>query len=197
MHGKQQNKEILRTRLGRIPPKMKSVTQFIIIDAPHLDGLASDGSQVRTWFNRDDNGNIDSESIHASLEYLKTVWIESGPFDGILGFSMGGTLSAVMTSQLYHDTFPSLKFGIFIGSPDIPEKMLIALGHNGEVNMPENFKSLHIAGLTDNVVPIEWSRSLVKRFHNPVYIEHEQGHCIPMKAEMINQVVNFVKNATL
>jgi len=170
---------------------MKATAQFVIVDAPHLDRVATDETQLRTWFVRDDSGTIDAASIQVSLEYLKAVWAESGPFDGILGFSMGGTLAAVMSSTAYAEMFPGLSFGIYIGSPDIPEKMLTALGMS-EVIIPDNLRSMHIAGLTDNVVPIEWSRNLVLRFKSAVVVEHEQGHCIPMKADMINQVVAFV-----
>ncbi len=192
LHGKQQNKEILRTRLGRIPPKTKNIAQFIVVDAPHLDGFTTDNTQqVRTWFNRDDAGNIDSESLKASLEFLRSVWNDSGPFDGVLGFSMGGTVAAVMSSKAYSDMFPGLTFGMYIGSPDIPAKMLTALDLT-EVSIPDGLRSLHIAGLADNVVAIESSRALVTRFHEPQVIEHEQGHCIPMKAEMLNQIVSFV-----
>ncbi len=190
LHGKQQNKEIMRTRLGKIPHKLKSMAQLTIIDAPLMDGYLADNSQeVRTWFIRDDTGVIDVSSVEQSIRYIQNIWEESGPFDGILGFSMGGTVAAIMTMKSNIELFPGLKFGIFIGSPDIPT---VKLGYTENVNIPETIRSLHIAGNADAVVSIVSSKALVERFVDPVFIEHEQGHCIPMKAEMLGNIVNFV-----
>jgi Serine hydrolase (FSH1) len=46
LHGSQQNAEILRTRLGRIVPKVKLYASFTFIDAPHILPL-NDGDEVR------------------------------------------------------------------------------------------------------------------------------------------------------
>jgi Serine hydrolase (FSH1) len=46
LHGSQQNAEILRTRLGRIVPKVKQYASFTFIDAPHVLPL-KDGDEVR------------------------------------------------------------------------------------------------------------------------------------------------------
>jgi Serine hydrolase (FSH1) len=46
LHGSQQNAEILRTRLGRIVPKVKQYASFTFIDAPHILPL-KDGDEVR------------------------------------------------------------------------------------------------------------------------------------------------------
>ncbi len=191
LHGKQQNKEVLRTRLGNIPKKLKKIAQLTIIDSPHSDGFIGDNVPVRTWFERDDEGNINGESLEVSIAEIKRVWTESGPFDGILGFSMGGTLAALLSSQEYKESFTSLRFGIYIGAPNVPPKMLLA-AQKEEIRFSETFPSLHIAGKTDAVVSIESSRALSTRFTNPVWIEHEQGHCIPMKAEMMNHILTFV-----
>src|SRR4051812_6775423 len=101
LHGKQQNKEILRTRLGRIPGKLKNIAIFTIIDAPHLDGFTTDNTQqVRTWFHRDEStGDIDLQSLQDSLLFLQEINKIQGPFDGILGFSMGGTIAALIASK--------------------------------------------------------------------------------------------------
>ena len=46
LHGSQQNAEALRTRLGRIVPKLKKYAAFIYLDAPHILPLR-DGDEVR------------------------------------------------------------------------------------------------------------------------------------------------------
>lgn len=180
----------MRTRLGKIPNKIKAWATFHIIDAPIMDGFTTDNTQaVRTWYVRDDSiGLIDGASLETTWDYLKNVWAESGPFDGILGFSMGGTVAAIMVSSEKRDQFPGLKFGIFIGAPDVPTDKL---GYT-DFEIDRSFPSLHVAGKTDNVVIIDRSRALAQRFQDPVCVEHEQGHCIPMKPDIFNAFVEFV-----
>lgn len=46
LHGSQQNAEVLRTRLGRIVPKIKKHVSFVYLDAPHVLPLKA-GDEVR------------------------------------------------------------------------------------------------------------------------------------------------------
>jgi hypothetical protein len=46
LHGSQQNIEVLRTRLGRIVPKVKKLVTFSYLNAPH-ELLIRDGDEVR------------------------------------------------------------------------------------------------------------------------------------------------------
>ena len=46
LHGSQQNAEVLRTRLGRIVPKVKKNASFLFIDAPHILPLKA-GDEIR------------------------------------------------------------------------------------------------------------------------------------------------------
>lgn len=46
LHGSQQNAEVLRTRLGRIVPKVRKYATFSYLDAPHILPL-KDGDEIR------------------------------------------------------------------------------------------------------------------------------------------------------
>lgn len=184
LHGKEQNAELFRSRLGRIPVKAKAYARFHIVDAPYELPL-KDGDQVcmRSWYHRDASGQYDLPSIDHSIRYLHEIWEgDSGPFHGILGFSQGGTMAAIMASQ--QQLFKGLQFIICYGAPDVK--------HDRYASIPSAIRSLHFAGKSDAVVAMESSKSLFSRFSDGLFIEHEQGHCIPMKADYIATTVDFI-----
>eukprot|EP00602_Paraphysomonas_sp_CaronLab_P002150 CAMPEP_0185028482 /NCGR_PEP_ID=MMETSP1103-20130426/14225_1 /TAXON_ID=36769 /ORGANISM="Paraphysomonas bandaiensis, Strain Caron Lab Isolate" /LENGTH=899 /DNA_ID=CAMNT_0027562909 /DNA_START=19 /DNA_END=2715 /DNA_ORIENTATION=- len=188
LHGKQQTAEVLRTRLGRLPHKARAVAKFTIVDAPHLLELKTgDEVPLRTWFYRDGN-QIVEESLQQSLQYLEGVWRSEGPFEGIFGFSMGGTMTAMLCTM--PERFPGIKFVIIGGAPDAPAYLLDASGNS---KVPTNVRSLHLMGQKDNVIPVANSALLASRFVSPEVIEHEQGHCIPTRAVMLNSYVAFLE----
>lgn len=181
LHGKEQNAEMFRTRLGRIPVKAKH--DFHIIDAPYLLPLKPGNDvQMRSWYHRDLDGSWNISSIESTLEYIAEIWKCNGPFHGIIGFSQGGTFAAIIAATA--ERFEGLRFVICLGAPDVQ--------HSNYTCISPSISSLHFAGKGDQVVPLLSSRTLSSRFNAAVYIEHEQGHCIPMKAEYISRIVDFI-----
>eukprot|EP00428_Durinskia_dybowskii_P078546 CAMPEP_0170361744 /NCGR_PEP_ID=MMETSP0117_2-20130122/3966_1 /TAXON_ID=400756 /ORGANISM="Durinskia baltica, Strain CSIRO CS-38" /LENGTH=169 /DNA_ID=CAMNT_0010616123 /DNA_START=334 /DNA_END=843 /DNA_ORIENTATION=- len=156
---------------------------------------------------------------------LEKLWQESGPFDGVLGFSMGGTIASLIagsanrtynvrqnvednkgvsaTSDERSDSnfsccsFPGLQFVICAGAVDIHPQLESSIV---ELNLPflypfkipTHVTSLHIAGTADTSVPIASSIALSQRYTDARFIEHEQGHHIPMKALVVGGIVAFV-----
>ena len=138
LHGKQQNGEVFRSRLGRLPDKIhqlqasiNATTMMIIdyVDAPfELPLKQGDAISMRTWYlrrgeddNNSRNSSIDYESVEKTLNYLEAIWHSSssseGKYIGILGFSQGGMIAAIVASQPLR--FPGLQFAIIGGALDI------------------------------------------------------------------------------
>jgi hypothetical protein len=146
-----------------------------------------DSTPMRTWFYR--NGNvIIEESLDTTLNYLEEVWKRDGPFDGILGFSMGGSVASMLATM--PERFPGVRFVLIGGAPDVPSHLL---DNHGQSKIPKHVKSLHLIGLADNAVPPHVSHSLASRFSNPLVTEHEQGHCIPTRAAQLDGYVEFIR----
>jgi hypothetical protein len=217
LHGKQQNREIFRAKLGKIPRKLKDIAEMIVVDAPYiLEDLSTPEVSARTWFYREVNGGpIEVSSLRDALKGLETTWREQGPFDGILGFSMGGTMASIMASANLAEVtadevggngddvgsksllFPGLRFVICAGAVDIPKEFsdvldLSDLPVKFPLRVPEYVRSLHIAGTADTSVPIASSIALAGRFTDSRFIEHDQGHHIPMKTPIIQAIEEFV-----
>jgi hypothetical protein len=213
LHGKQQNKSIFRTKLGRIPPKLKSVATLTIVDglfdceptvaaavvdstspdddADHDGGQATSQSSVgKTWYHFTADGLVDSASLAQSVTFLEDMWAAEGGFDGILAFSMGGVVATLLASDEHRHRFPGLQFVVCIGVPDIPASVTAAPA--SVLSISPAIRSLHIAGETDRNVLLASSRALAERFHDPIVQTHPLGHCIPMKAEQVAWITSFV-----
>jgi hypothetical protein len=158
------------------------------IDGPHrLPIREGDEVPLATWYLRK-NGKICKSSIEVSIAFLQEKWA-TGDYDGILGFSMGGALGALIAS--YPDEFRGLKFVIVAGAPDIVEiRNLLSLG-----SIPENVRSLHLMGRTDTAVPMHRSQLLASSFHRPIIVEHAKGHLFPTKACILDFCLSFIVNS--
>ena len=144
---------------------------------------------MKTWFNRSTGGEVDMQSLEVTLTMLADLWNQNSiPFDGCLGFSQGGTLATLIACM--PNRFKNLKFCICVGAPDLN-------GFSDTLDkIPLYVRSLHFAGKSDTVVSIESSSALASRYSskNAKFITHEQGHCIPMKAEVINEIKSFLQD---
>lgn len=207
LHGKQQNRSSFRTKLGRLPSKLKNYANLTIIDAPNEcemhtspgssnavtdedptngSGNIESGNVGKSWYNRNEQGEIENESLNNSINYLQEVWLKDGPFDGILGFSMGGTIATLMCSDKYQTLFPGINFVICIGAPHVSPML-------DDCSIPTSIRSLHIAGEADSIVSKDRSITLANLYHEPKMFFHPLGHCIPMKAEYLGWFTEFVE----
>ena len=122
LHGHEQNSEVFRKRLGGLPRKMKAAqAKFVFLDGPVLVPArrapsqagaevgteAEDAPVLRSWWRRAREGLIDLDSLQETLQLVRDSWETEGPFAGILGFSMGGTMACQIVMHL---PCPGLKF---------------------------------------------------------------------------------------
>ena len=107
LHGYAQNGQFFRERTGAVRKQLKSVAEFTFIDAPHAATGAFLGQIDEAtrgaplgWYNtRDGNRPAISgayEGLVESLELVSATCRTQGPFDGVLGFSQGATLAALL-----------------------------------------------------------------------------------------------------
>ncbi|KAK7278029.1 hypothetical protein RJT34_23050 [Clitoria ternatea] len=125
-----------------------------------------------------------------SVSHLKKVFSEEGPFDGILGFSQGSAMAALISAQQ-----EKLK-----GEMDIKFVVLcsgFAL-HVEEMECgPIRCPSLHIFGNehgNDRQIANQTSKELASLYdsHSSVIIEHDCGHIIPTRFPYIDEIKDFL-----
>ncbi|WCJ43072.1 tRNA uridine(34) hydroxylase [Euphorbia peplus] len=132
-----------------------------------------------------------TEGFDESLVYLKKVFHQEGPFDGVLGFSQGAAMTAsvcVLKEHLKNE----MDFRFAILCSGFGNKMGDI--ERGSINCP----SLHIFGSClgkDRQIANQASRDLACLFEegSSVIMEHEFGHIIPTRIPYIDQIRAFLQ----
>lgn len=137
--------------------------------------------QARAWFMARNNVY---EGWDASVTYLKTLCREQGPFDGVLGFSQGASLAAILAASLEHpERTPETSEPI----QNKPFRFVISV--SGFRPADPKFDSLFrdqiqtpvmlIVGANDSIVTSERSQTLVERCANIRVVRHPGEHYLP------------------
>lgn len=156
--------------------------------------------------------------LDASLAYIASLLAESGPFDGIIGFSQGAALAAMVASLLEEnrsDAFVPSELG-GIAYPDCFASLThpplnFVVSFSGFVASHSDYRAfytpairtpmLHVLGSMDTIVEEEWSMKLVESCHKdgasqPAVLRHSGGHIVPAGKGELNMVVHFIKMNT-
>ncbi|XP_050273722.1 rhodanese-like domain-containing protein 6 [Quercus robur] len=143
------------------------------------------------------NGSFDplqylqqTDGFDVSLAYLKSVFSQKGPFDGILGFSQGAAMAALVSAQ-QERLKSEMDFRFVILCSGFAIKL--AEFECQAINCP----SLHIFGSDrgkDRQIANLASRDLASLFDDgcSVIIEHDSGHIIPTRSPYIDEIRNFL-----
>ncbi|KAG5525479.1 hypothetical protein RHGRI_031956 [Rhododendron griersonianum] len=131
-----------------------------------------------------------TDGFDVSLAYLKGVFSQAGPFDGILGFSQGAAMVALVCAQ-NRATKGQIDFRFAILCSGFAVEL--ADYEKGSINCP----SLHIFGNdqgNDRQISSQASRELASLFDDgcSVVIEHEFGHIIPTRSPYIDEIKDFL-----
>ncbi|CAK9174756.1 unnamed protein product [Ilex paraguariensis] len=174
------------------PPPSKSCNKkFAWLVEPNFNEK-SDGE----WKMADDPFNSlqyqqQTEGLDLSLAYLKTVFSQAGPFDGILGFSQGAAMAATICGQR-----EKLKGEIDFRFVILCSGFALILAEYDA--RPINCPSLHIFGNhlgKDRQIANQASRDLAASFEEgcSVVIEHDLGHIIPTRSPFIDRIKDFLQ----
>lgn len=174
-----------------LPPKDNCKRKFAWLIAPDSSGRSETDWKVA-------DGPFDplqyqqqTEGFDVSVAYLRTIFSQEGPFDGLLGFSQGAAMAAsvcALEGRLKGEInfkFAILCSGFAIQRADIKP---------GSINCP----SLHIFGGglgKDRQIANQASRDLASFFveDSSVLIEHDCGHIIPTRHPYIDQIRGFLQ----
>ncbi|XAR52714.1 hypothetical protein NMG60_11020920 [Bertholletia excelsa] len=131
-----------------------------------------------------------TDGYDASLAYLKNVFSQLGPFDGILGFSQGAAMAALVCAQ-QKELRGQMDFRFVIFCSGFA--LRLADKEEGSINWP----SLHVFGNdqgNDRQIDSKASRKLASLFDDgcSVIVEHEFGHIIPTRSPYIDEIKNFL-----
>ena len=169
------------------------------------------------WWRRTSDSPIIYTGISAGLDRVAETIRAEGPFDGVIGFSQGGALVALVASALEADPArhlpskyrlsddesqpirsvcpngvvqPPLKFAIIYSG-------FLALDPSCDVFFEPKLKTpvLHFIGQLDSVVDEARSRRLVAACADPSVVLHVGGHFVPSQRVNMDVLVAFIRKA--
>ncbi|KAI1290148.1 Esterase OVCA2 [Halotydeus destructor] len=124
-----------------------------------------------------------------SIDLVKRTVQAEGPFDGILGFSQGASMSAIVCSLQQAGIVDSgFRFAILVSG--FKSKTASHAKHYAEqIELP----TLHVIGETDRIIEQERSLDLASCFVDPVIIKHPGGHQVPSSSSLKREYFAFLK----
>ena len=194
LHGYGQNGEALRDRSGAFrKPFKKSRFELTYVDAPFTCAeasgeaaadVAADAATQRAWWRASEDGVARYDGWAASRAQLVAAWRAEGGggFDGILGFSQGAAVAAMLCAEV-RPRFAVLVAGFVPRDPEAAGALLAGV---------EGVPSLHVIGRSDAIVETERSRALAALFAGADVVEHDGGHMLPSDAGVRRRVAAFL-----
>src|ERR1700689_2617781 len=172
-HGARGDAETLRRQLSPLSRALDPVAELVCVDAPTL----ADGDFG--WWHATENaasgGTVRYRGWTKTRDALSAFCAQHGPFDGVLGFSQGAAVAALLVAlsvdaaaQPRFELVP-MSFAILIGgfvSRDPPPAR--TRDGPGGIDAP----SSHVIGRADTVVSPQASHTLASRFRAPTVAEH-------------------------
>ncbi|XP_027935457.1 rhodanese-like domain-containing protein 6 isoform X2 [Vigna unguiculata] len=232
--GDGKNASSFKGRTASLAKKLKKITEFVFIDAPHelpfiyqtpmfepnvncaSSSLPSSPppplencKKKFAWFvapNFDGSSGVDwkvadgpfdplqyqqqTVGYDISLSHLKNVFSQEGPFDGILGFSQGAAMAALI-SALQEELKGEMDFKFVVLCSGFALRMKAM--ESGPIKCP----SLHIFGNEhgkDRQIANQTSKELASLYDGDcsVIVEHDSGHIIPTKSPYIDEIKDFL-----
>lgn len=152
-------------------------------------GRSLEKIQRYSWWNASDDGK-EYRGWRDSVAYIQEFMESEGPFHGILGFSQGAAMAAVVAASAPKTAKCELSFGIMIGGFPPRDPDLQALIK--ESPALRQIQSLHVIGEADEVVKPGYSRMLAQAFHSPSFLLHPGGHYIPTSQSHCERFIEFI-----
>ena len=212
LHGYTQDGTLFRERTGALRTTLSKAHGGIdmeYLDAPHLltpadlfgEAMGPGDGRARGWFTAGENANCVADSAEwvrpslskrargadESLAYLRKHLEEHGPYDGLLAFSQGAAMAAILlASEPTRFRFAVLCAGFLASDP------ALAAVVQGAAPLPHAV--LSCSGEADALVPPERVRALAACFPDArcVFFAHPGGHHVPGNAAFRNAIKAFV-----
>lgn len=176
---------ILKRQLGPL-------VHFVCVDAPHKSPtmLAHPDNE---WAGYLWQGDPTKQGLHSvgwwdeSVRMLKRVIAEQGPFDGVLGYSMGACAAFSLLTEVPENTF---KFTLLAcgyvptNDPKLMEKL--------ERRKPLNTPTLNMMGRNDYVIPNKMTLAMIEYLGDAELCRHPGQHELPRDAQHLDQMAAFL-----
>ncbi|KAG5601293.1 hypothetical protein H5410_032663 [Solanum commersonii] len=144
---------------------------------PNKGDSVPKGARTRNLLVKDKEDFTEYENLEECISYLCEYITSKGPFDGLLGFSQGATLSGLLLGYMEQGKIlkehPPMKLFVSISGAKFRDPNICNIAYKDMMKV----KSVHFIGEKDWLkLP---SQELTTAFENPLIIRHPQGHTVP------------------
>ncbi|XP_054857682.1 esterase OVCA2 [Eublepharis macularius] len=204
LHGYRQDATSFRARSGALRKALRGRAELLTVDAPHVVAARAveaslleptEGNGRSWWFSSPQERTFSAleeasscKGLEESLKAVAEAFAEYGPIDGLLGFSQGAALTAIVCA-LKQRGDPRFQFDFAILFAGFKSQ---ALDHQIYYQEPIQVPSLHVLGETDRVISAEMSQELSSKFTEPLFLTHPGGHFIPASAAQKKTYLEFL-----
>ncbi|XP_029544943.1 esterase OVCA2 isoform X2 [Oncorhynchus nerka] len=212
IHGYRQNSGSFREKTGALRKLLKKYVELVYMSAPHRVqqtgdaqgkenevGPGGDEAPRGWWFSDTQARSFDARQqcqaslgLEESVEAVRTAVKDLGPFDGVLGFSQGAALVAMLCSIQEQNLEPQFQFRFAILVAGFRSACLEHQGFYGSP-APLAIPSLHVFGQEDQVISDRMSRELLPLFQEPQVLTHSGGHFVPAASAHRQTYQEFLK----
>ncbi|KAM7255902.1 hypothetical protein ACFE04_011643 [Oxalis oulophora] len=181
LHGFRTSGSFLQKQISKWDP---SIFSNFELDFPNGSFPAGGKSDIEgifpppyfEWF-QFDKEFTEYTNLEECISYLCEYITTKGPFDGLLGFSQGATLSALLLGYQAQGKIlkehPPFKLFISVSGSKFRAPEICDIAYKEPIKV----KSVHFIGAKDWLkLP---SEDLATAFENPLIIRHPQGHTVP------------------
>ncbi|KAK1291670.1 Rhodanese-like domain-containing protein 6 [Acorus calamus] len=117
------------------------------------------------------------QNLEECISFLCDYIANNGPFDGLLGFSQGATLSALLLGYQAQGKIlkdhPPMKLFVSVSGSKFRDPVICEVAYKEPIKV----RSVHFIGEKDWLkIP---SEELATAFEEPLIIRHPQGHTVP------------------
>lgn len=216
LHGKAQTAESFSKKIGGARRKLERAFDLTFLDGPidleevsksttapsasESDAATPMFNTGRAWFLREPLEDKPEQcrylKLAEAMTYVSEYALKHGPYDGLMGFSQGGT---VVTALATSGAIP-VSAVLTAGSPHIEEVFESAsewvaknLGDSKDTDAGLAIPKLHLAGETDAIISVASTEALCRRGGNGELVVHDKGHLFPTKAAYVDKMVEFLR----
>ncbi|XP_074119970.1 esterase OVCA2 [Sminthopsis crassicaudata] len=207
--GFRQSERGFREKTGSLRKALRGRAELLYLSGPHpipepapAHGPCSPEEEPRGWWFSEPEAAAFSaleepaecRGLEEALGVVQQAMAKHGPLDGLLGFSQGAALAALVCAlgQAGDPRFPLPRFVILVSGfrprgPRLSPPLLQA---------PLLLPSLHVLGETDRVIPTQESLELAGCFSGAVTLSHPGGHFIPAASPQRQAYLKFLDQFT-
>ncbi|KAL3819645.1 hypothetical protein ACJIZ3_005550 [Penstemon smallii] len=196
LHGFRTSGSFLKKQISKWEP---SIFAHFDMDFPNGIFPAGGKSEIEgifpppyfEWFQFNEDFT-EYKNLEECITYLCEYITNKGPFDGLLGFSQGATISALLLGYQAQGKIlkdhPQFKLFVSISGSKFRDPSICDVAYKDPIMV----KSVHFIGDKDWLkLP---SEELASAFVNPLIIKHPQGHTVPRLDERaVEKLGNWTK----